>query len=320
VKLPTQIELFPLENNEHLDSKAMIVMIILTLIWGLNTSIIKYTTRGISTVFSSALRSIIASICGVLYCLCTRQKLFHTNIMILHGLMIGLLYGLEFAFLYFGMLYTDVARSVLFLNLSPFVVAVGAHVLLKGDRLTLLKVLGLVLAFTGILIVFHARSMTANSAMWVGDVLEIMAGIFWGATTLYIKRFVAEKIRPINTFLYQVLFSIPVLFIVSFILQPRWVYKVDSYIVAAVLYRSVINGFISPFIWFKLIHAYSVSRLSAVTFLTPIFGVFFVTIFLNEEFTVSLMVGLPMVCLGIFLVNQRRREHQSPKLFLAFFW
>ena len=31
------------------------------------------------------------------------------------------------------------------------------------------------------------------------------------------------------------------------------------------------------------------------------------TLFLNEEFTVSLMVGLPMVSLGIFFVNWRRR-------------
>jgi lipopolysaccharide/colanic/teichoic acid biosynthesis glycosyltransferase len=67
--------------------------------------------------------------------------------------MVGLLFGLEFACLYLGLLYTDAARSVLFVYLSPFIVAVGAHLFLRGDRLTLFKILGLVLAFAGILLV-----------------------------------------------------------------------------------------------------------------------------------------------------------------------
>jgi drug/metabolite transporter (DMT)-like permease len=117
----------------------------------------------------------------------------------------------------------------------------------------------------------------------------------------------AEKVHPINTFLYQLFFSIPILFLVSFILEPRWIYGVTMYIVASIFYQSVIVAFISYFVWFKLIHNYSVSRLSAFTFFTPIFGVIFGTLVLNEEFTVSLMVGLPMVSLGIFFVNWRRR-------------
>ena len=48
-----------------------------------------------------------------------------------------------------------------------------------------------------------------------------------------------------------------------------------------------------------------VSRLSAFLFFTPIFGVLFGTFFLSEAFTPSLMIGLPLVCLGIFLVNWR---------------
>ncbi|MBM4314199.1 MAG: EamA/RhaT family transporter, partial [Deltaproteobacteria bacterium] len=64
--------------------------------------------------------------------------------------------------------------------------------------------------------------------------------------------------------------------------------------------------FITYLVWFKLIHGYSVSRLSAFTFLAPIFGVLAGVVFLDEEFTVSLMTGLPMVCAGIFLVNWKR--------------
>jgi len=294
------------ESKDFLDFKAIVALIILTLLWGFNYPAIKYSNQGVSPVFTSALRSIVASICGIIYCMRRKERLFHTDIMLFHGFMVGLLFGLEFACIYFGMLYTDAARSVIFVYLSPFVVAVGAHFFLKGDRLTSLKILGLVLAFTGIVLVFGGRPKTAKTTMLIGDVLEIMAAFLWGATTLYIKKFMAEKVHPINTFLYQLFFSIPILFVVSFILEPKWIYRMDPCIVGSILYQSVIVAFISYFIWFKLIHNYSVSRLSAFTFFTPIFGVLFGTFFLGEEFTFSLMVGLPMVSMGIFFVNWKR--------------
>jgi len=294
------------KSREYLDLTAIITITILTLLWGLNHTAIKYSTQGVSPIFASALRSVIASICGIIYCLRKGERIFHTDIMLFHGFIVGLLFGVEFACIYFGLLYTDAARSVIFVYLSPFVVAVGAHFFLKKDRLTLLKTLGLVLAFSGIFIVFHGRPEAAKPTMFIGDILELIAAFLWGATTLYIKRFMAERVHPINTFLYQLFFSIPILLVVSLILEPRWIYGINPYIVASIIYQSVIVAFMSYFIWFKLIHNYSVSRLSAFTFSTPIFGVLFGTLLLNEEFTVSLMVGLPMVCLGIFFVNWRR--------------
>ncbi|OGP74351.1 MAG: hypothetical protein A2V86_00855 [Deltaproteobacteria bacterium RBG_16_49_23] len=296
-----------LESKEHLDTKAILTLLVLTLMWGLNFSLIRYVNQGVSPVFASALRSLVASICGVTYCLRKGERLFHTDIRLFHGVIVGLLFGVEFACIYFGMLYTDAARSVVFVYLSPFVVAVGAHLFLKGDRLTFLKTLGLIIAFAGIVVVFQGRPGTAKPTMIIGDLLEITAAILWGATTLYIKRFMADKVEPIHTFLYQLVFSIPILFLVSLILEPVWIVRIDGSILAALFYQSVLIAFISYLFWFKLIHQYAVSRLSAFTFFTPVFGVLSGVLFLGEEFTVSLMVGLPMVSVGIFVVNWRKK-------------
>jgi drug/metabolite transporter (DMT)-like permease len=295
-----------MESKDYLDAKAVVTLVIVTLLWGFNYPVIKYSNQGVSPIFASTLRSIVASICGLLYCMRKEERLFHTGTMLFHGVMVGLLFGAEFACIYFGLLYTDAARSVLFVYLSPFVVAIGAHFFLKGDRLTLPKMLGLVLAFSGILIVFGGRPKTARATMLLGDSLQIAAAVLWGATTLYIKKFMAGRVEPIHTFLYQLLFSIPILLIVSVLLEPRWVYRIDPYIIASLFYQSVIIAFVTYLVWFKLIHRYSVSRLSAFTFFTPIFGVLFGILLLHEELTASLILGLPMVSMGIFLVNWKK--------------
>jgi drug/metabolite transporter (DMT)-like permease len=294
------------ESKEYLDLKAILIMVVLTSIWGFNYIAVKFSNQGMAPIFTSAIRSVIASACGVILCLWRGERLFHTGIMLFHGFMVGLLFGGEFACIYFGLLYTDVARSVVLVYMSPFVTAIGAHFFLKGDRLTVLKSVGLGLAFLGIVFVFGGKPKSAKETMVVGDVLQLLAAVFWGATTVYIKRFMAGKVEVIHTFLYQLIFSIPILFAVSFILETRWIMRIDTMILASLFYQSFIQGFLSLMVWFRLIHGYSVSRLSAFTFFTPIFGTLFGVLLLGEEFTFSLMVGLPLVCAGIFLVNWKR--------------
>jgi drug/metabolite transporter (DMT)-like permease len=291
-------------TKEHIDFKAFFIILFLTLLWGFNYSAIKFSNTGLSPVFTSFLRSAIASICGIAYCLIIKQKLFHKGILLFHGAMIGLLFGLEFACLYFGMQYTDSARSVIFMYLSPFVVAIGAQIFLK-EKLDMIKTTGLILAFLGIYFVFRGKPSTYNQYMLYGDLLAIIAAILWGATTVYIKKFLAEKIHPINTFLYQLVFSAPIILICAFILEDTWVKDFNIYIAASLFYQSVIVAFISYFIWFKLIYMYPVSKLAAFTFLAPIFGVVFGALFYKEELTPGLISGLVLVCIGVYCVNYK---------------
>jgi drug/metabolite transporter (DMT)-like permease len=63
---------------------------------------------------------------------------------------------------YFGLLYTNAARAAIFVYLSPFVVAIGAHFFLK-ERLTSFRIAGLILAFFGIFLVFKGKPLNTTS-------------------------------------------------------------------------------------------------------------------------------------------------------------
>lgn len=291
--------------KDRVDFAGFVIMFVLTLLWGYNYAMIKYSTFGLSPIFTCLLRSVIASLLGVVYCLVVKEPLFHRDVRLFHGFVVGLLFGLEFVCLYLGMLYTSAARAAVFVYLSPFIVAVGAHWFL-GERLDLLKIISLVLAFFGVYLVFEGKPAFHSKAMWFGDVLEIMAAVFWGLTTLYVKKYLAQKVHPIHTFLYQLVFSIPIIFLCALVLEPVWVKKIDSLIIVSLFYQSVIVAFASYLVWFKMIHTYPVGKLSVFTFLAPIFGVLSGIIFLGEQATTGLIVGLLFVCAGIYGTNYTR--------------
>jgi drug/metabolite transporter (DMT)-like permease len=203
------------------------------------------------------------------------------------------------------MSYTDAARAVILVNFSPFVVTAGAYLFLR-EELGIAKIAGLLLGFAGAYLVFHGKPKAWNPSMLFGDLLELSAAFFWGATTVYIKKYLAGRVDPIHTFLYQLVFSIPIMFVCACWLENRWILDVNTAAVSALLYASIVVAFASYLTWFKLIHAYPVSQLAVFTFLSPVFGVAAGVIILGEQLTTGLILGLLSVSAGIYVTNYRK--------------
>jgi len=291
--------------KSHIDLQGLGIILLLTLLWGFNYPAIKVSNVGFSPIFNALLRSVVASVLGVVYCISIKQPLFHRDIRFFHGFVVGMLFGLEFVCIYLGLLYTNASRAAILVNFSPFVVAFGAYLFLK-EKLGITKIVGLILAFFGAYLVFEGKPKTWNTSMLTGDILEIVAAFLWGATTIYIKKYLAETVHPVNTFLYQLVFSIPIMFVCTLIMEPKWILDVNGSAIAALAYSAIIVAFASYLAWFKLIHIYPVSQLAVFTFLTPVFGVAFGAIFLGEQLTKGLIFGLVFVSAGIYLTNYKK--------------
>src|SRR5262249_58343976 len=90
-------------------------------------------------------------------------------------------------FIYWGLTYTRASRAVLFIYTAPFVVALGAHWLLPGERLHRAKVLGLLCAFAGVTLAFADGLRLPSRRELLGDAMELVGAVLWAATTLVVK-------------------------------------------------------------------------------------------------------------------------------------
>jgi len=272
---------------------------------------IKISNQGIPPLLAAAVRSAVAGALLWGYAWIKRESVLLRSEDFRHGIVIGTLFGLDFLFLYWGTVFTHASRAVIFLYTHPFWVALGAHLLFADDRLTLIKGLGLVMAFAGVLLVFGARSPKLDPLFWVGDMMEVAAGISWAATTLYIKRIVRNrKITHFQTLFAQLLFSIPVLALASLLFKRGTALRWTTPVITAFAYQCLVVAFFSYLLWFWMIHRFSVSRLTAFTFLAPFFGVVFSGLVLGEPLPLQLWGGLVLVAIGIYQVN---RPEKVPK-------
>lgn len=292
----------PIEE-EALDAKAAGLLTGTCLLWGINALAIKFSNVGFDPIFTAGVRSVIATLGLVLWMKLRKMPVFPGRI--LDGLIVGLLFGSEFAFLYSSLLYTTVSSAWILLYTTPFFHAVGAHFFLEGDRLSVNKGIGLVLAFGGVVILLSKHLGLPHPEQLLGDMLALVSAVLWAVTTIYIKRRLVGNVSHHHTLFYQTIFSIPILFILSVLFQEEPVRTIDGLIVVSVLYQGIIVAFISYLLWFFLVHSYPVSRLSAFTFLTPVFATLAGMVFLNEPLTFRVILALVLVSIGIYVVNRK---------------
>ena len=282
------------------------ILLLLALTWGANMAIVKLTFRELEPLFMAGLRSLVASMCLYVWIRAKGITIFPSRSIIFHGIMVGFLFGFEFGLIYVGLNYTLASRMYVLLYTAPFCVALGAHFFLKGDRINPWKAGGLVLAFVGLVGLFSKDLGSFSFSALPGDLLAMVAGVVWAATTLYIKKFLAYQTVPLQTLFYQVFFSAPLLLIMSFLLENPTFSNLSWFGGFSLFYQCIIIVFLSYLAWFELIHRYPVSLLHAFSFFTPVFGVFLSgALILGESIGTNLIFALTLVSVGMVLVNRQ---------------
>lgn len=294
------------DRRDAIDSTAALLMLMLTFSWGLNGVAQKVSNYGFSPIFVSMARSAIA--CGLVYLWCRYRGIpvFNRDGTLWPGLLAGLLFGGEFTLIFFGLDYTSVARAALMINMMPFWVLIGAHFLL-GERMSVRALAGLVLAFGGVVLVFSDQlSLPGPEAIW-GDIICLIAGILWAATTIVIKRSRLVMASAEKILLYQL--AVSALMVVPLLpFATPLVRAVDALAIGSLLFQAIYIAAFTYVLWFWLMRRYPAGALTSFAFLTPAFGVLLGGLLLDEHLSPRILLALGLIVIGLIVVNRPARR------------
>jgi drug/metabolite transporter (DMT)-like permease len=291
--------------HDRLDGFASTTILLLCLLWGLNQVAIKVTNLGLQPVFQAGLRSLLGAGLVFLWCRYRGVPLRLSDGTLIPGIVAGVLFAFEFILIFVGLDFTSVARGIVLIYFAPVVVAVGAHFLIPRERLTTIRVAGLLAAFAGVIVAFSDRLSLPSPHALVGDALCLAAAVAWGATTLVIKTSRLIRAPAEKVLLYQLTVSAPIMLGLAPLFGPL-IRRYDWLVGLSFLYQVVAVVAASYIAWFSLLARYPAGLLSAFTFLTPLFAVALGALLLSEPVTSRLVVALVLVAGGIFLVNRPR--------------
>jgi len=289
-------------SRQPLDAVAIFIMVLLCFTWGIGQVAVKLAVEGVSLLTQAAIRSAMATVLLLAWMYLRRIPLFGRDGTLASGLVVGLLFGGEFVFLFAGLEWTDAARIVVFVYLAPCFTAVGLAWFVPGERLKPLQWAGILVAFGGMALAFGDAFSSARATL-KGDLCGLVAGLLWAATTVVIRATKLSAISASKTLFYQLAVSAVILAALAAARGESGVTNLTPLVVASLLYQGVIIAFASFLAWFWLLTRYYASRLSVFTFLTPLFGVAAGVIVLGEPVSAAFFGAALLVGAGIFLVN-----------------
>ena len=291
-------------ERKPLDAQAFSMMLALTALWGFQQVAIKLTAPDVSLVMQAALRTALAAALLVAWARWRGIALLSRDGTLAAGLAAGLLFGLEFVFIYAGLGHTAASRMTVFIYLAPVLTALGLHWLVPGEKLARAQWLGVGVAFAGIALAFGEAFAAARSSL-LGDFFGLVAAVLWAATTVLIRATSLSRATAAKTLFYQLAVAAPLLLAASLLMGEKGVVALTPLALASLAYQGVIVAFASYLAWFWLLTRYLAARLSVFSFMTPLFGVLAGVVVLGEPLTPSFVGAALLVGAGIVLVNRR---------------
>ena len=296
-----------LDFRKTLDTRAVLLMLVLCMIWGLQQSVLKLTAGDIAPIMQIALRSGASALLVALLMGWRRERLVALDATWRPGLLVGGLFALEFLLVGEGLRHTTASHIVVFLYTAPVFVALGLHFKLPAERLNGVQWLGIALAFAGLALAFLGHPASADGApgsastLW-GDALGLLGGMAWAATTVVVRCSALSRVSASQTLLYQLVAAF-VLLLAAAVLLGQTDINPTPLVLGSLLFQSLIVSFASFLVWFWLLRHYLASQLGVFSFLTPLFGVGFGVWLLGEPLESRFVLGALGVIAGVILVS-----------------
>jgi len=202
--------LCPLAASQGLPLGASLFTMFLCMLFGANAVAIKISLTGLGVFTNAGVRFSIAALVIYTWARCTGRPLRVTANQFHKLFILACFFFVQLSLFYFGQSKTTAAHGTLIANVLPFVVMILARYFIPDDTINRRTVIGLVLGFTGVVLLFFDRVVLTGDAL-LGNLVILLAVLVWGCHVVYIKRIIGG-FHPVQITLYPISMAAPMFF------------------------------------------------------------------------------------------------------------
>jgi len=288
-------------SNNELSFSAALVTIFLCIIFGANYVAVKIGLGGMGVFTSAALRFAIATSVIALWAYATGRSFSLKKGQAHQIVILGIIFTMQISLFYLGISRTTASHATLVSNFLPFFILFLAHFFIPGDRITIRKFTGILLGFSGILLIFLEKDK-GPSDLKTGDIIIFIASFMWACNTVYVKRII-NGYRSFQLVLYPMAISVPFFFMEALVWDERMLFDFGPGVLSSLIYQSIITASFGFVAWNKLLKNFGANSLHSFIFIIPIAGVIFGWLLLYEPLTYHIIFALILIASGILVVQ-----------------
>ena len=196
----------------------------------------------------------------------------------------------------------DSYLAALLMSTTPISGSILAHFFIKDEKITFLKSLGIILGFSGVLLLFFDK-LIINENNYLFVLLIILGSTFYSISSILILKKL-KKSGNINVTTSTLIWSIITLLPLSFIFEEPFKSTPTLESTLSLIYLGIVATGFAWWLRFKILAKNGIVFQTQVTYLIPIFGVIFGALILDEQITWKVLASLIIIMSGIYIVKK----------------
>ncbi len=287
--------------------KPRLVWLLLCLIWGTTWLFIKLGLEDLPPLTFAGIRFVIAT--AIVFALIAIRRIPLPNrardwvLLAVTGV---LSFTLNYGLVFWGEQYISSGLAALLQSTLPAFGLIIAHFYLPGERMTLLKILGVVLGVFGVGVIFSNQLQVAGSqALWGSAALVLSA--FCAAYANVLVKAYGINLQPAVLAGGQMLFGLIPLLLIGIPLEGNPLnYRWTPIAVLSLFYLAIVGTVVAFLLYYWLMHNMDVTKTMLIALVTPVTAVIVGMLVLKEEMHWRTLIGGAMIISGLALIVARR--------------
>jgi O-acetylserine/cysteine efflux transporter len=280
-------------------------MVLVQFLWGVNFAVAKYGIDHFAPIFFVALRFSLVAVLLIFVVGLPKRAMLKRLIPL--SITMGVMH---FTLIFLGMKNLDAATSSIAVQLqTPFAAILAAFFL--GETLGWRRILGMVIAFGGVILIAGEPRFSANPWPLMA---VIGAALVWAIGNVQVKA-LGDELDAVTLNGWIAILAAPQLLVASWLIEgPQWQHipEVGWQGWASLLFQAIVIAIFTYWIWYNMMRRYPVNQVMPFTLLLPLIGVAAGAVMRGEEVTWQMMVGGLATVAGVAIIVIRRPAVVAP--------
>ena len=295
----------PVSSLRPLDVKGAAIALFLAALWGGNPVAVKIGLADVPPLRLAWMRFLIGGLAILAYARWTRRA----------GLLtvrpaewraiwsLGILFAVQIGLMNYGIALTTASHGVVLISSYAVHTVLLAHFFIPGDRLTIPKLGGVLLAYAGIVVLF-ARDFAQGGGTLLGDLVVAASALLLGERIVYMARAV-QKLDPVKLLLGQSAIGTLCFLGASLVWEAGVPSRYTLALAGSLFFQGVVVAGFNFVVNAWLLQVYRPSALAVWSLSSPIWGILIAVAVTGDELTPTLLLAGLLVAVGIGVATRK---------------
>lgn len=280
------------------------VFAFLCMIWSSTWVVIKIGLETVPPFLSAGLRFLLAGTVLFIFRKLNKHKMKYTRKDHRFFALFGLInFTGGYAFVYWGEQYINSGLTSVLFAVMPFYVVFLAARMLPDEKISLTKLIGIVIGFSGVVIIFYDQIHITDSMGLLGMIMVLFAPLFSSVGTI-IARKKSKILGPFDLNTMPILYSALSFFILFLIFELNSPAVFNAKTIFSISYLAIFGTAIAFALYFWMLRNTSAVIMSTITFITPPLALIWGYVILAEQVTNHLILGMILIFAGIATIRK----------------